>query len=68
MGNITRKIQLFNDAYAWAWEEISKGPAHRGADVAPELAILIRSKIATGSDDAAQIADEAAAALKGSPL
>lgn len=57
MGEITRKIKLFNQAYALAWEEVAKLP--EGERRSAFLAAAIRSKISAGATDANIIATEA---------
>ena len=59
MGDIKRKIELFNRAYAVAWEVLSKSPANKRPSTALELAALIRSNISAGGDDADTIAADA---------
>lgn len=63
MGDITRKISLYNEAYRLAWAEISKDHRNTRPSVAHSLAKLIHSQIAAGADDAEAIAVEAVRAL-----
>ena len=64
MGDINRKIELFNRTYALAWSELSK--RIKGPSPAVELAAVIRSKIHAGYDDPVIIAAEAVRSLVGS--
>lgn len=58
MGDITRKIELFNKAYAAALS-LTKEQPERKPPTPVHLAALIRSKIAAGATDAEIIAAEA---------
>lgn len=63
MGSISRRIELYNAAYATAWADVSKDLNAITPSTALALAMAIRAKIKTGEDDAEIIAAAAVASL-----